>query len=467
MEAEALISEKPGSKEIQHIGLRDVDEHEDEHEGPEELSNDFSYSELLSRHSRRQLAYSYEFSRHLDKRSLTAAIVAILGIAGMFYFLFASTGTSKPAATPAPAETGHKPFFADFYENNKAAPATFPLQIPNESYNDFCSICDCHAIPPFYSPNPHSKLAPRPRVKDVQPNSHTVDINEYMRKTILDMYCAYVQLTPDQALKLLRAAGKDLGEIASWSLAGLELGKPTIYLTTATSPNGNAKALRPQYFQRHGKTISSWISQRRPGWQVVWVVAEDEERIDQRIAQKLRNSGVPYVYFAYGLTRSYGNAQKNAVLQVTYALSGSNGGLFGHGPVYGLDDDNKILPELLTLLTKLTRIGAFPVGNLAAGWESPILDDEGVLIDTDSQLRRKFSFDYGGYSFNSSLLGTLISAPALWKHTQWAGESEFVEQIVGNIRHVEPLCGELAQENCHFVWHNEPLTDRELIDDDL
>jgi hypothetical protein len=462
MEAEALINEEERSKETWAHSLRG----DGEYTTSDEYINRVSYSKLLSRDRRRLLSYSYEFGRHVDRRSfLAAAIIAMLGILGMVYFLFASTGMSRTAtiSPPASAEIGHKPYFADFYKNNKAALGTFPLQVPTEFYDDFCSICDCHAKPPFYSPHLQSKLAPRPLVADVQPTPKTVDVNEYMRKTLLDMYCAYVQLTPDQALKLLQRAVRDLGEVASWSLAGLDYGLPTIYLTTATSPNGNAKALRPQYFRRHGKTIQSWILQRNPGWQVVWVVAEDEEHIDQRIARTLRDSNVPYIYFAYGLTRSYGNAQKNAVLQVTYALSGSNGGLFGHGPVYGLDDDNKILPELLTLLTKLTRIGAFPVGNLARGWESPILDDAGFIIDTDSDFKRKFSFDYGGYSFNSSLLGTLISAPALWKHTQWAGESEFVEQIVGSIRDVEPLCGEAGQENCHYVWHNEPLTDVEKL----
>jgi hypothetical protein len=476
-EAEKLINEGEGSKEGWANGERADEEGEasekyysdmDEHTG-----NGYSYSALAKRHGPRlrQLSTRYGLGRRLDQRGvlvLAGAVVVMLGVVGMVRYLFAG-GRPGPtfASVSASASTyllgDRKPFFADFYKDNKATPGTFPLQLPAESHSDFCSICDCHATPTFYSPSPDSKFAPRPLAQDIQPSRHTIDVNEYARKAILDMYCAHVQLTYGQALTLLRNTHRDLGEVASWSLAELELGKPTIYLTTATSPNSNARALRPQYFRRHGKAIQSWISQRNPGWQVVWVVAEDEEVIDPRISRMLRKSEVPYIYFAYGLTRAWGNAQKNAVLQMTYALSNSNSGLLGHGPVYGLDDDNKMLPELLNILTKVTRVGAFPVGNLGyEGWEGPIVDEEGVMIDTESGWKRKFSLDYGAYTFNSSLLGTLITAPALWKHTSYAGESEFLEQIAGNIRHVEPLCSK-----CRVVWHNEGLTDQEKIPEEF
>jgi hypothetical protein len=476
-EAEKLINEGEGSKEGCANGERADEEGEasekyysdmDEHTG-----NGYSYSALAKRHGPRlrQLSTRYGLGRRLDQRGvlvLAGAVVVMLGVVGMVRYLFAG-GRPGPtfASVSASASTylhgDRKPFFADFYKDNKATPGTFPLQLPAESHSDFCSICDCHATPTFYSPSPDSKFAPRPLAQDIQPSRHTIDVNEYARKAILDMYCAHVQLTYGQALTLLRNTHRDLGEVASWSLAELELGKPTIYLTTATSPNSNARALRPQYFRRHGKAIQSWISQRNPGWQVVWVVAEDEEVIDPRISRMLRKFEVPYIYFAYGLTRAWGNAQKNAVLQMTYALSNSNSGLLGHGPVYGLDDDNKMLPELLNILTKVTRVGAFPVGNLGYdGWEGPIVDEEGVMIDTESGWKRKFSLDYGAYTFNSSLLGTLITAPALWKHTSYAGESEFLEQIAGNIRHVEPLCSK-----CRVVWHNEGLTDQEKIPEEF
>jgi hypothetical protein len=470
IESAKLMSEGESSKEGWANGERGDEEGEASekyYSDSEEHTNDYSYSALVKRHGPRlrQLSNRYGLSRRLDQRGilvLAGAVVLMLGLVGFARHLFAGGRPSPTFASASAYLLGDpKPFFADLYKEKKAAPGTFPLQLPTESHSDFCSICDCHAEPTFYSPNPNSKFAPRPLVEDVQPSRDYIDLNEYARKSILDIYCAHVQLSYGQSLTLLRNAHRDLGEVASWSLSGLNLGQPTIYLTTATSPNSNARALRPQYFRRHGKAIQSWIRLRNPGWQVVWIVAEDEEIIDPRISGMLRKSEVPYIYFAYGLTRSYGNAQKNAVLQMAYALSGPSS-LLGHGPVYGLDDDNKMLPELLDILTKVVRVGAFPVGNLGYdGWEGPIVNEDGVMIDTESGWKRKFSLDYGAYTFNSSLLGTLITAPALWKHTSYAGESEFLNQIAGTIRDVEPLCSK-----CRVVWHNEALTDEEKIPDE-
>ena len=202
-------------------------------------------------------------------------------------------------------------------------------------------------------------------------------------------------------------------------------------------------------------------------WQIIWVVSEDDVQIDPKVTQTLRNMGIPYVYFAYGLTNLWGNPQKNAVLQLVYGLSRSfPKGLYGHGPVYGLDDDNKILPELLSLLTNVRRIGVLPVGNLGSGWESPILDDLGKVTGSDSRWQRKFPFDFGGLAINSSLLGSAISGPSFWKHPGHAGEAEFISQVASSNNDLESLCGRIKQEDCHFVWHNEPLTDVERMSDE-
>ena len=208
-----------------------------------------------------------------------------------------------------------------------------------------------------------------------------------------------------------------------------------------------------------------------PGWQVVWIVSEDDVDIDPLVARTLRRTGISYIYFAYGLTQAWGNAQKNAAYQVVYALSRTeeNGGLLGHGPVYGLDDDNKLQPDLLDLLTRVDRIGIVPIGNLGADmWERPIVDELGSIVESGSpwQDGRKYAFDYGGFAFNSSLLGTIISGPMFWKHSDYAGESEFIDQAVGNIRHLEPLCGRQQLQDCYFVWHNEPLLQLEMMTDD-
>ena len=370
------------------------------------------------------------------------------------------------------------PFFTEKYINKEAGPGTFPLNMHDVLPSDMCAICDCHATPAFYNPGKtyQNELPPRPMYKHVYPSEDSIDTNEFMRQTILDIYCARQHMDPYQALKLLRRT-RSLEELMSWSLTGLEFGKPTIYLTTASSSNGKAGVLRPQYFRRSGRAIRSWIAQQtadaqdnHPGWQVVWVVAEDDVDIDPLVVRTLRRTGISYVYFAYGLTQSWGNAQKNAVLQVVYALSRPDafGGLFGPGPVYGLDDDNKIQPDLLSMLTKVERVGVLGIGNLGPDmWERPVVNELGELMGSESLWQdRKYPFDYGGFSFNSTLLGTVIAGPMFWKHNDFAGESEFIDQMVGNIRDLEPLCGRQHNQECHLVWHNEPLLELEKMTDD-
>lgn len=404
---------------------------------------------------------------------LVACLAIATGIPGEVSTM--SSGLSWFQGDKIHTNTVHRAYFKDLYSRNQAGPGAFPLTLATAPPDSFCSICSCEVSPPFYAPwSDFFANSRRPLEQHVYPTRDSVDLNEFMRQTLLDIYCARQHMTAPQALRLLRRTAGNLGELMSWSLDDLELDRPTIYITTATFPTGKAGAERPQYFRRSGRALRCWMAQQEQeaqaaGWQVIWIVAEDEVEIDPRVVRTLRRTGVPYIYFAYGMTKVWGNAQKNAVLQVVYALSKPGPrGLFRHGPVYGLDDDNKILPDLLDLLIKVQRVGVVPVGNLAGGrWETPVINaDTGLVTDSDSPFRRKFAFDYGGYVFNSSLLGTLISGPSFWKHTGFAGETEFLDQIAGSPRDLEPLCGRLAEQECHLVWHNEELTEVEKMTDD-
>ena len=409
-----------------------------------------------------------------------------VGTASVFVYLLAMstytrryTSQAEPQSQLKVSSQNHRPFFANLYENRQAEIGSFPVESPARLSNDRCSICNCHASPNNYDPAPDSAFPPRARAEDIYLEDGKVDMNEFMRQALLDIYCSRQHLTNAQAFKLARRTGRSLDEMMSWSLGSLELGKPTVYLTTATSPNGKAGELRPQYFRRHGRELRKWMKEQEekasaehPGWQVVWIIAEDEVDIDSRVLRTLRRTGVPYVYFAYGLTSTWGNAQKNAVMQVAYALSRprEHGGVLGHGPLYGLDDDNKMLPELMDMLVRVERVGVLPVGNLGAyGFESPIVDESGYVSGSGSlwqPFNRKFAFDFGGFAFNTSLLGTEITGPTFWKHVEFAGESEFLSQFVQSFRDLEPLCGRQVEQNCHAVWHNEPLLAIEEMTDE-
>lgn len=423
----------------------------------------------------------------ISRFSLRGAIwLQIASAVGIIFVLYAAFHLPRSRRVPGANPDGNG-YFGHYGE--ETLPGVFPGHMgPDTVFSsdfDICSVCRCsESSNPSYGPSgrPALSLPPRPVESDIHPSRDTIDLNEFVHLTLLDMYCAGHHLTTPQSLKLLHRATTAFDEVASWSLSDLQLGKPTIYITTVSSPNSKAGPLRPQYFKRHGRAIKSWLNQQAVagaqslGFQVLWVVAEDEVDIDPRVALSLRRTGVPHVYFSYGLTKAWGNAQKNAVLQMVNALSRyapsnpTGQGIFGHGPVYGLDDDNKMLSDLLTVLTRVVRCGVFPVGNLhgPGGWESPTMDEKGELTGADGPWTRPFSFDYGGYSFNSSLLGPVITGPKFWKWEAYAGETEFLAQIVGNVRDLEPICGPTTadQEKCHFVWHNEPLTDAEKATDE-
>ena len=427
----------------------------------------------------------------------TRKIVLAGGLAFTFLMLYWTASSTRVASgvhnapswahipfwTSKPADP--EPFFQSLYEKNLAAPAQFPHYLETARPTDFCSLCDCTASPAYYSPNLEMQanlgFAPRPLDTHIHPTPDTVDVNEFVRLSMLDIYCARQHLSTPQALNLVSRTSTHFDDMMSWSLAGLKIGAPTIYVTTATSADSKAGPFRPQYFRRHGRAIRAWMAQqeqrmvdmandewaaKRPhdsrDWQIIWIIAEDSVEVDPQLVRTLQRTGVPYLYFAYGTTKAWGNAQKNAVLQTVYALSRpGSAGLYGVGPIYGMDDDNKVIPNLFDLLTKVVQIGVFPVGNLGPGWETAIVDDDlGAAIGG--------LFDYASFTYNSSLLGTLISGPSFWKHDEWGGEGHFLQQLTKDFRNLELLCGKSAaeQENCHNVWHNQPLSPMELLTDE-
>ncbi|TKX23061.1 putative glycosyltransferase family 43 protein [Elsinoe australis] len=401
---------------------------------------------------------------------------------GLIIILMIAVALFRSLTSGASTPGGSLPFFEQLYEDEIAGPGRFPVQLASAQPTDLCTLCDCGAAVPFYAPNAQASanfgLPSRPPATDVYPTPDTVDVNEFICLTILDIYCARQHLIDQQALRLVARTANHLPEMMAWSLSGLQIGKPTIYMTTATSPtmkSGRWNTFRPQYFRRHGRMMRSWMVQQEArvlkaksdlgsavrDWQVVWIIAEDSIEIDPLVVRILQRTGISFVYFAYGMTKSWGNAQKNAVLQMVYALSrAGTSGLYGHGPVYGLDDDNKILPNLLDRLIEVVRLGVFPVGNLSGddGWEKALIDETLSVVVGGL-------FDYGSFTYNSTVLGTLISGPSFWKITEHAGEHAFLAQF-GPLQSFELLCGKSKAQDCHNVWHNEPLTKVEMLTDE-
>ncbi|KAI8454454.1 nucleotide-diphospho-sugar transferase, partial [Phakopsora pachyrhizi] len=335
-----------------------------------------------------------------------------------------------------------------------------------------CSYCDCNlnrTSPPLFKfPTEVDQTSSKARV-EVDRSSMAA----HLWRSIRDIYCRHSWLGEGPALDLLLATdlSRDFSTHVQWRLNSLKPDVPTAYLFTKTSWAGKTKHLRYAFFKRHILTIRTHLDLiRRSKWpedglhsrwgqnrQLIWIVVEDGERLSNDVAQELSSSSdLAYVYFAYGPTHHFGNAQQNAAYSLIHRLSDrSMGGFLAHGPIISIDDDSNFLPELLVMIWKTKRIGVWPMGNLGPhGWEGPVYDETHRLVkwEAGAVKDRKFPIDNGAFSFMSDLLGSVIKGPRYWPTDISGGENEFISKIVKSKEDIEPLC-----YNCHVAWHNEPL----------
>lgn len=348
-------------------------------------------------------------------------------------------------------------------KENVMEASRFPEQL--RTAKTICSYCDCQA----------NRTSP-PLLRDpsyATPTGTRASMLAYVWLSIRDIYCQHAWLGEGPALDLLQQTelGADIPQLIQWNMEGLEAGVPTAYLYTKTSWAGRTKHLRYAYFKRHILTIRTHIAlmkkrawpegEGHPPWgqkrQLVWIVVEDGEALANDVAQELSSSGLPYIYFTYGPTHHFGNAQQNAAYALIHRLSDPGvGGILGNGPVLSIDDDSNFLPELLVIIWDVQRIGVWPMGNLGPhGWEGPVYDpDSHALLrwEAGAIQDRKFPVDNGAFTFASELLGATIKGPRYWPTDISGGENEFISLIVANKEDLEPLC-----YNCHLAWHNEPL----------
>uniref|UniRef100_A0A0S1MJ88 Uncharacterized protein n=2 Tax=Phakopsora pachyrhizi TaxID=170000 RepID=A0A0S1MJ88_PHAPC len=258
----------------------------------------------------------------------------------------------------------------------------------------------------------------------------------------------------------------------SLNLDSIKFGLPTQYIFTKTSQAGKTGSLRADYFRRHIRSITDhlvrlkknggrYLPETEAKWgnsprQLVWLIIEDGEKLSESIRSVLENENglIPYVYYVYGPTHRYGNAQQNSA----YALIHRMVSYLGHGPVVSIDDDGKVLPELFDIVWRVRRLGVWPMGNLTPfKWEGPEYDEEThefkdwLRSESDN---RPFPLDNGAFAFSSQVFGTnhRLKGPRYWPTDYPGGESEFVSQILPRQDLVEPLC-----YNCRVAWHNQAL----------
>ncbi|CAD6583232.1 MAG: Beta-1,3-glucuronyltransferase 2 (Glucuronosyltransferase S) [Cyphobasidiales sp. Tagirdzhanova-0007] len=241
---------------------------------------------------------------------------------------------------------------------------------------------------------------------------------------------------------------------------------------------------RLRYFKRHADTISQFLRHvKNEGYrdgamytdrQLIWLIAEDGDAIDPATLKLLRDTGLPFIYFAHGPTRSYGLAQWNVLLSTIEFVRDN---FLGDGPVLSVDDDARIDPELLRRIWQVKRAILWQVGNLRdAEYEStregPVLENGTVVRwHVSWNPKRIFPIDMLGFAINSSMIGpgkplhgqNMDVIPQAWHvpdkrisaPLDTAPESEFLEKIYSSRECIEYLCRDTVAEQCFYAWHND------------
>ncbi|CAD6587128.1 MAG: Beta-1,3-glucuronyltransferase 2 (Glucuronosyltransferase S) [Cyphobasidiales sp. Tagirdzhanova-0007] len=332
------------------------------------------------------------------------------------------------------------------------------------SFSDLCNICDCTTVPPTY---PAAHFISRAQAQ-------RSDLPRLVRNAFLDIQCQQVYSTRLNSLRTMRSVTKDWSTGLVWDLSTLDLNKPTTYMFTKTVPtstqserNVKDNLERSAYMRRHVETIHKFQKKMETTWngkyedgtsaqdrQIVWIIVEDNDTIDTGLAATLSDGNINYVYFAYGPTRNFGNAQHNAALALVYHLSNSETGMLGHGPIFSADDDAEIHEDLLMYVWRVKRIGLWPMGNLGpTGFEAPVWGSDNQISGWSAgNSWRKYPLDNGAFAFNSTLLGQDLPGPRFWPTDTNGGETEFIEKVVTDKFQLEPVC-----KDCHVAWHNHPL----------
>ncbi|KAI8449107.1 hypothetical protein BY996DRAFT_6432969 [Phakopsora pachyrhizi] len=147
-------------------------------------------------------------------------------------------------------------------------------------------------------------------------------------------------ISSETAIELLDHSlpqSEKLLQTISLNLDSIKFGLPTQYIFTKTSRAGKTGSLT-----RNG---GFYLPAREAKWgnshrQLVWLIIEDGKKLSESIRSVLENENglIPYVYYIYGPTHCYRNAQQNSA----YALTHRMVSYLGHGPVVSIDDDGNV-----------------------------------------------------------------------------------------------------------------------------
>jgi hypothetical protein len=226
--------------------------------------------------------------------------------------------------------------------------------------------------------------------------------------------------------------------LLAYSVEGLRLDVPTLYMYTRSGPGGKLAdpKLRIEYFSRHVDTVREFdelVAKRgyhdgvtATDRQLIWIVVEDNAQIEPQLAEYLKNTSIrkqswllanwsdsdlttlvyftAYIYFAHGPTNWLGVAQWNAVDRAVDVLRNT---FYADGPVINVDDDSRILPELLRRVWRVRARASLAIG-CCYHWKA----DTSVL-----QVKRAITWPVGNLGPQCKLVyltGAVLPADSLY-----------------------------------------------------
>ncbi|KAI8454267.1 hypothetical protein BY996DRAFT_6431309 [Phakopsora pachyrhizi] len=155
------------------------------------------------------------------------------------------------------------------------------------------------------------------------------------------MYLQHLMISSETAIELLDHSlprCEKLLQTISLNLDSIKFGLPTQYIFTKTSQAAKTGSLRVDYFQRHIRSITDhlvrlkrnegrYLPETEAKWgnfprQLAWLIKEDGEKLSESIRSVLENENrlIPYVYYIYGPTHCYRNAQQNSAYALIYRM---------------------------------------------------------------------------------------------------------------------------------------------------
>lgn len=229
-------------------------------------------------------------------------------------------------------------------------------------------------------------------------------------------------------------------------------GLPTIY------------AITPTYYRHVQKAELTRISQTLalvPN--IHWVVVEDSEEKTDLVRRILNDSNIIFTHLNAKTPPFEQLKDKDPRWKKHRGVEQRNAGLKwlrdhlkvneDKGVVYFMDDDNTYSIKLFKEISKVKRVGVWPVG-LVGGLnaELPILDEKtGKVIGYKSGWKpdRPFAIDMAGFAINLDLILTKLQANFSYKMEHGLQESEFLSFFTTK-ENLEPLASNCTEV---YVWH--------------